>query len=93
MLMWVATAFTIAKSWDLLRRGMALAAILIVVVGVVAGVFTATESAAIAVIYSLLVSLYVYKGLTWKGVWKKILIPVAIYVLFAQIFYMFITNK
>lgn len=29
----------------------------------------------------------------WKGVWKKILIPVAIYVLFAQIFYMFITNK
>lgn len=30
---------------------------------------------------------------TWNGVWKKILIPVAIYVLFAQIFYMFITNK
>ena len=30
---------------------------------------------------------------TWKGVLKKILIPVAIYVLFAQIFYMFITNK
>ena len=30
---------------------------------------------------------------TWKGVCKKILIPVAIYVLFAQIFYMFITNK
>ena len=50
----------------------ALSAILIVVVGVCAGVFTATESAAIAVIYSLLVSLYVYKGLTWKGVWKAL---------------------
>ncbi len=50
----------------------ALSAILIVVIGVVAGVFTATESAAIAVIYSLLVSVYVYKGLTWKGVWKAI---------------------
>ena len=50
----------------------ALSAILIVVVGVVAGVFTATESAAIAVIYSLLVSIYVYKGITWKGVWKVI---------------------
>lgn len=50
----------------------ALSAILIVVVGVVAGVFTATESAAIAVIYSLLVSIYVYKGLTWKDVWKQI---------------------
>ena len=50
----------------------ALSAILIVVVGVCAGVFTATESAAIAVIYSLFVSLYVYKGLTWKGVWKAL---------------------
>ena len=47
----------------------ALAAILIVVVGVVGGVFTATESAAIAVIYSLLVSVFIYKGLNWKGVW------------------------
>ncbi len=50
----------------------ALASILIVVVGVVAGVFTATESAAIAVVYSLFVSVYIYKGLTWKGVWKAL---------------------
>ncbi len=48
----------------------ALAAVVIVVVGVVAGLFTATESAAIAVIYSLIVSVYIYKGVTWKGVWK-----------------------
>ncbi len=48
----------------------ALAAILIVVVGVVGGAFTATESAAIAVIYSLLVSVFIYKGLDWKGVWR-----------------------
>ncbi|MGN0353572.1 MAG: TRAP transporter large permease [Muricoprocola sp.] len=48
----------------------ALAAIIIVVVGVVGGWFTATESAAIAVIYSLFVSVFVYKGLDWKGVWK-----------------------
>ncbi|MGN0157969.1 MAG: TRAP transporter large permease [Brotaphodocola sp.] len=50
----------------------ALAAILIVVVGVVGGVFTATESAAIAVIYSLLVSVFIYKGLDWKGVWRTL---------------------
>ena len=50
----------------------ALAAILIVVVGVVGGVFTATESAAIAVVYSLIVSVFVYKGLNWKGVWKAL---------------------
>lgn len=48
----------------------ALMNILIVMVGVVMGLFTATESAAIAVIYSLIVSLYIYKGLDWKGVWK-----------------------
>lgn len=48
----------------------ALLAILIVVVGVVGGAFTATESAAIAVIYSLIVSVFVYKGLDWKGVWR-----------------------
>jgi tripartite ATP-independent transporter DctM subunit len=50
----------------------ALAAVIIVVVGVVGGWFTATESAAIAVIYSLLVSVYIYKGLNWKGVWKTL---------------------
>lgn len=50
----------------------ALAAVLIVVVGVVGGYFTATESAAIAVIYSLFVSVFIYKGLDWKGVWKAL---------------------
>ncbi len=50
----------------------ALAAVLIVVFGVVGGVFTATESAAIAVIYSLIVSVFIYKGLDWKGVWNVI---------------------
>ncbi len=50
----------------------ALAAIVIVVFGVVGGMFTATESAAIAVIYSLIVSVFIYKGLDWKGVWKTL---------------------
>ena len=50
----------------------ALLAIVIVVFGVVGGVFTATESAAVAVIYSLIVSVFIYKGLDWKGVWKAL---------------------
>ncbi len=50
----------------------ALLAVLIVIAGVVGGIFTATESAAIAVVYSLLVSVFVYKGLNWKGVWKSL---------------------
>ncbi len=48
----------------------ALAAVIIVVFGVVGGVFTATESAAVAVLYSLFVSVFIYKGLDWKGVWN-----------------------
>ena len=54
------------------RSFWALAAVIIVVVGVVGGWFTATESAAIAVIYSLLVSVFIYKGLNWKGVWHAL---------------------
>ena len=50
----------------------ALLAVLIVVVGVVMGVFTATESSAIAVVYSLFVSVFIYKGMTWKGVWQAL---------------------
>ena len=56
----------------------ALAAVVIVVVGVVAGWFTATESAAIAVFYSLIVSVYIYKGSYLEGVsgraWSSALI-------------------
>ncbi|MCR5825995.1 MAG: TRAP transporter large permease [Oscillospiraceae bacterium] len=57
---------------QMLTSFWALAAVIIVVVGVVGGMFTATESAAIAVIYSLLVSVFIYRGLNWKGVWKAL---------------------
>ena len=50
----------------------ALLAIVIVVVGVVTGKFTATESAAVAVLYSLVVSVFIYRGVNWKGVWKAL---------------------
>jgi TRAP-type C4-dicarboxylate transport system permease large subunit len=53
-----------------LRSSWALATILIVAAGVAGGVFTATESAVIAVIYSLFVSVAVYRGLNRKGLRK-----------------------
>ncbi len=37
----------------------------IIVVGVLSGVFTPTESAGIAVVYTILVALFVYRSLTW----------------------------
>jgi len=38
----------------------------IIVVGVLSGVFTPTESAGIAVVYTILIALFVYRSLTWE---------------------------
>jgi len=42
-------------------------AAVIIVVGVLSGVFTPTESAGIAVVYTILVAVFVYRSLTWQG--------------------------
>jgi len=42
-----------------------LIAALIIVVGVISGVFTPTESAAVAVVYTLIVGLLIYRSLSW----------------------------
>lgn len=46
--------------------------VLIVVFGVVSGVFTATESAAIAVIWAIFVGFFIYKELTLAKMWRVI---------------------
>ncbi len=40
----------------------------VVVGGIVTGVFTPTESAMIAVVYSLIVTIHIYREMTWKSV-------------------------
>jgi len=55
---------------ELVSSIWALSTILIVVIGVVAGIFTATESAAIATVWSLIVSVFIYKGIKIKQVWN-----------------------
>ena len=47
--------------------------ILIVLVGVVSGFFTATESAAVAVLYSIVISIFVYKEMKWKEVFPMMM--------------------
>jgi tripartite ATP-independent transporter DctM subunit len=44
-----------------------LIAALIIVLGVLSGVFTPTESSGIAVIYTLIVAVFVYRSLSWDG--------------------------
>ncbi len=43
---------------------------LIILGGIYAGIFTATESAAVAVVYGLIISSFVYKELSWKELWR-----------------------
>lgn len=46
-----------------------LSLIVIVIGGIVAGIFTATEGSAIAVIYALFLSMVVYRAITWKDLY------------------------
>ena len=47
-----------------------LAAVLIVVVGVVGGIFTATEASAIAVVYSILIGVFVYRKIKFRDLYE-----------------------
>lgn len=49
-----------------------LSLILVVIGGIVAGIFTATEGAAISVLYALFLSIC-YKSITWKSFWKIVI--------------------
>ncbi|MDM0040527.1 TRAP transporter large permease [Variovorax sp. J22G21] len=44
--------------------------VVIILVGILSGVFTATESAATAVLWALAVTVFVYRSLTWKDFLK-----------------------
>ncbi|MGR7995107.1 MULTISPECIES: TRAP transporter large permease [unclassified Xanthobacter] len=52
------------------RASWALFTPVLIIGGIYGGIFTPTEAAGIACIYSLLVSVYVYHELTWAGVWR-----------------------
>ncbi len=61
-------AFSGARLWHAFREALwALAMPVLILVGFRMGVFTATEIAAVACAYALLVGLFVYRTLTWKG--------------------------
>jgi len=61
--------------WEAVGRSLAaavpgLAVVAIIIVGILSGVFTATESAAIAVIYALVLTLFLYRSMTWENFLK-----------------------
>lgn len=65
----VAGKFNLIRCIKSLGRAIwGLLAVLIVVVGVITGVFTTTESAACAVVWSLVVGLFIYKGFKLRDI-------------------------
>ena len=60
--------FSGQRLWHAFKEALwALAMPMLILVGFRMGVFTATEIAAVACAYSLIVGLFVYRTLTWKG--------------------------
>lgn len=61
--------YTPEERKDIRKRGLiALGMPLIILIGITGGFVTPTEAAAVAVLYALIVGLFVFKNLTWKMV-------------------------
>lgn len=61
------TTFSMKETWVAFKRALlALGAPIIILGGILFGIFTATESAAIAVVYALIVGMFVYKKIRVK---------------------------
>ena len=65
---------TQAFSWSRLGQAtlgaiLPLSLIVVVIGGIIIGVFTATEGSAIAVVYALILSLVVYREISWKDIY------------------------
>jgi C4-dicarboxylate transporter DctM subunit len=61
------TRFSLKAVWHTFKRSLlALGAPIIILGGILGGVFTATESAAVAVVYALIVSMFIYRKIKIK---------------------------
>lgn len=62
---------TMGEIWQAFKKAaLALVMPLIIIGGIVGGVFTATEAGAIAVLYALVIGMFVFKEFTWKDLPK-----------------------
>ncbi len=66
--------YTVGESLRITLRAIpALLLVLIIMGGIVAGVFTATEAAGVAALYTFILGKFLYKSLSWKGLVKATL--------------------
>jgi tripartite ATP-independent transporter DctM subunit len=59
-----------AVLWSFVASLPGLFVVVIIITGILSGVFTATESASIAVVYALLMTVLVYRSLSWENFLK-----------------------
>lgn len=63
------TTYTAKEKWNIFVQALpCLLLIVIVIGGIIGGIFTATEGAVVAVVYSLILSLFVYKSIQIKDI-------------------------
>ena len=62
--------YTFREALKIMRDGfLGVMTIVIIMLGVCTGIFTTTESAAIACVYALIITLFVYKSIKIKDIW------------------------
>jgi tripartite ATP-independent transporter DctM subunit len=59
-----------AVGWSFARAVPGLAVAAIIIWGILSGVFTATESASIAVLYAIAITVIVYRSMSWENFFK-----------------------
>ncbi|MCV5243910.1 TRAP transporter large permease subunit, partial [Escherichia coli] len=65
---------TLAMVWDtFLKAAPSLALIVVIMGGIIGGIFTATEASAIAVVYTFVLAVLVYREVKWRDLPKIIL--------------------
>jgi len=68
------TPFSMEETWRTFKRSLlAMGAPIIILGGILFGIFTATESAAIAVVYALVVGMFIYKKIKVKDLFHLFL--------------------
>jgi tripartite ATP-independent transporter DctM subunit len=69
----VKRTYTTTELWRIWRDGLvALLMPLIILVGIVGGVFTPTEAAAVAVLYSLVAAVFIYRNVTMRDLYDAL---------------------
>lgn len=62
---------TLSEIWQATKKAaLALVMPIIIIGGIVGGIFTATEAGAIAVLYALIIGMFVFREFTWKDLPK-----------------------